>query len=296
MAFDALNFFQDFGVRYVTEGTKHCQPSWIQTVCPFCAGNPGWHLGYSENGDFFNCWRCGFHTNKEVIRSLAGVGWEKAHDIWKEYQTHRKVTKRSRDYNHAQSIKLPTGSDTLSPRHKRYLESRGFDPYHIMSEWDVFGTGPVGKYKHRIIAPIYYNERLVSYQGRDITNKSNLKYKACKIKNEVIHHKHILYGLDKVEGQKCILVEGITDAWRLGPGAVAGFGISMKSSQLLILTERFRKVFVMFDDDPQAIKASETIAHDLAMAGINCEICLIEGDPGSLPQKEADQIAKSLIG
>ena len=299
MAFDALSFFQDFGIRYVTEGSKHCQPGWVQTTCPFCTGNPGWHLGYSENGDFFNCWRCGFHTNKEVVRFLAGVGWKKAHDIWKEYQTHRRPTENKRRYNHAESLKLPAGSEPLSFRHNRYLESRGFDPQKITEEWKLFGTGPVGRYKHRIIAPIHYNGRLVSYQGRDITNRHALKYKACRIEEEVIHHKHLLYGLDKVQSRKCILVEGFTDVWRIGPGAVAGFGIKMKSSQILLLVERFRKVYIMFDnddEDKQATKEAEKIGHDLAMAGVGCEICLIEGDPGSLDQAKADRYRKNLLG
>lgn len=296
MAFDALNFFQDFGIQYVTEGHKHCQPGWIQISCPFCTGNPGWHLGYSENGDFFNCWRCGFHTNKEVIRTTAVTSWEKTHEIFMEYQTHRSGKTKSREYRHAKKLKLPPGCSALTPRHMSYLQRRGFDPYRIMSEWDILGTGPVGDYKHRIIAPIYYNNRLVSYQGRDITDKSSLKYKACKIEDEVIHHKHILYGLDKATGPNCILVEGIVDVWRLGAGAVAGFGIKMKTSQLAILIERFRKVYVMFDDDPQAKKEAEKIAFDLAMTGIDCEICIIEGDPGDMNQKKADKISKSLIG
>ena len=38
----------------------------------------------------------------------------------------------------------------------------------------------MGKYKNRIIIPIYYNNKLVSYHSRDITNKSKIKAKACE--------------------------------------------------------------------------------------------------------------------
>lgn len=162
--------------------------------------------------------------------------------------------------------------------------------------WELQATGPTGKYKHRIIAPIYLNNFLISYQGRDWTEKSGLRYKACELEKEIVAHQEILYGIDLAVHHKVILVEGITDAWRFGPGAVACFGIEMKKRQLLLLMERFSEVYIMFDDDPQAIDQAEEIAADLSMAGILTEICLIDGDPGALPQKEADDYKKDLLG
>ena len=80
------------------------------------------------------------------------------------------------------------------------------------------------------------------------------------------------------------------------PGAVASFGIKTKPSQILLLAEKFRKVFVMFDDDPQARKSSEAIGYDLSMCGVDVEICLIDGDPGGLGQKTADKYMDKLLG
>lgn len=298
MIFDAETFFIDYGTRFITEGTKHCQAGWIQVECPFCTGNPGYHLGYNLSKDFFNCWRCGFHPITEVITAFAFVSWNKAKDLKKEYSVHssnRSHLLPDKVKTKAERVKFPIGTGPLGNRHIAYLNKRKFDPQRIMDDWGILGTGPVGPYKHRIIAPIYYNGYLISYQGRDYTDKSSLKYKACPQDMEVIDHKNVLYGFDEVPGRVCVLVEGVTDVWRLGKGAVATFGIDSKHSQILLLAEKMRKVFVMFDDDPQAIVRAELIGNDLAMCGIDTEICLIDGDPGDLPQEEADEYMAELL-
>jgi len=299
MIFDAENFLIDHGIRYISEGTKHCQAGWIQMECPFCTGNAGHHLGYNLSKDFFNCWRCGFHSTIEVIHAFSLVGWEKAKQMRKDYVTH--MSNRShlipeRSGEKASKVIYPIGTEEPTRRHLSYLESRGYDPERIVKEWGLLGTGPIGPYKHRVIAPIHYHKHLVSFQGRDYTGKSDLKYKACPQDMEVIDHKKVLYGLDQVVGKMCVLVEGITDVWRLGPGAVASFGIETKPSQIYLMAEKMRKVFVMFDDDPQAVKQAEEIAYNLAMCGVDCEICLIDGDPGGLDQDTADDYMADLLG
>lgn len=299
LAFDAENFLVDHGIKYITEGTKHCQYGWIQMECPFCTGNPGYHLGYNLYKDYFNCWRCGFHSTIEVIHAFSLVGWDKAKEVRRQYSAHmssRAHLLPEKSKEKAEKVLFPKGIGPVTQRHLDYLESRNFDPDRIVKEWGLLGTGPVGPYKHRLIAPIYYNKHLVSYQGRDYTGKSELKYKACPQDMEVIDHKNILYGLDKVRGKMCVLVEGITDAWRLGTGAVASFGIETKPTQIYLLAEKMRKVFVMFDDDPQAVKQAEGIAHNLAMCGVDTEICLIDGDPGGLEQDIADSYMSELLG
>jgi len=297
MAFDVEEFFRDYGVRNISEGHKHTRPGWINSPCPFCTGNQGYHLGFNLSADFFRCWRCGFHSNVEVIREIAGVPWGKAKDLLREYYTgQRSVRDYVRREAGADRLRFPPGTGEIGPPAIQYLTRRGFAWEEIRDTWGVKATGPIGPYRFRIIAPIRYHGRLVSYQGRDWTEKQTEKYKACAIEDEVIHHKEILYGIDEAEGRKVILVEGITDVWRLGPGTVAGFGIEMKQSQVLLLAEKFSEVYVMFDDDPQAIKKAEEIAYNLAMVGVETEICVIDGDPGALPEEKAIKYRRELIG
>lgn len=299
MPFDFISFATDYGLNWVDHGHKHCRPGWVQTPCPFCTGNPGHHLGYNTNGGFFTCWRCGFHSNLEVVKHSAEVDWTEARVILNEYNNHYIDNKghKPKKNKRITHVKLPQLTGPLKKQHKTYLRKRGYDPDKLANEWELLGTGPVGPYKHRIIAPITFNGTLVSYQGRDYTGKSSLRYKACKQENELIDHKNILYGIDKVKGLKCVLVEGITDVWRLGPGAIATFGIKYKPSQFQLIWERFNTVYIMFDDDPQAQEQAEILAYELTiMFDINVEICLISGDPGDLSQKKADRYMRELLG
>lgn len=297
--FDVETFYNDNAVPFITEGTKHCQAGWVQISCPFCTGNPGYHLGYNLSGDFYNCWRCGFHPIGEVVKALTNSSWGKVKQILKEYKTTLSTRKHllpNKSGKKADRVKYPPGTDQLNPASIRYLKSRGFNPYILADKWGLRSTGPISSYKHRIIAPIYFNDTLVSFQGRDYTDRAKLKYKACPQDKEVIDHKKILYGYDQAKSDKCVLVEGITDVWRLGPGAVATFGIVTRASQILLLAERYRKVYVMFDDDPEARKRGKQIGFDLDMMGVSTELCLIEGDPGGLDQRLADKYMDKLMG
>lgn len=291
--FDALEFYRDHNIKYTTEG-KHSRQGWMNMSCPFCIGNPGHHLGYNLKAGFYTCYRCGFHSNLEVIKSLSNISWGKAKEILREYSTYSAYHKTKKKIKHATKIKIPSNGP-FGPSYLRYLQRRGFDPYDLIQKWDLMAGGPFGKQKWRIIAPILYNNSVVSYQGRDITEKTGIKYKACKETEEIIHHKNILYGLDNTK-KSCVLVEGITDVWRLGYGAVASFGIKTMSSQIFLLAEQFKKVFIMFDEDRNAQKAAEKIAWDLTSLGVETEICLIKGDPGDLPQVKANLYKKQLLG
>lgn len=297
MKLDAQEFFRDYNVNHATEGHKHCQPGWIQTPCPFCSGNDGMHLGYNIEQGYFNCWRCGFHPTIHVIANILNVSYDKSKEIYDQYKVaHLSSGRRSKKTPTATALKLPKNTP-LTKAHKKYLISRKFNPNRISRDWDVVSAMHYGRYKNRILIPIYFNGRLVSYQGRmaKATKKSDMKYKACRQKDEVIFHQSLLYGLDYVEGDSCIVVEGVTDVWRLGYGAVCCFGIDYTPSQMALLAERFSRVFVLFDDDPQAIKQAEKMAYDLSMYGVETEYEIIDGDPGDLSQFEANQIKAELL-
>jgi len=293
---DVMGFYKTYNIIHKTEGSKHCQPGWIQIPCPFCTGNSGWHLGYSQHMGYYNCWRCGKHSELEVIKTLLGLTWGQARDILDTYQTGKARLKQSyKKLQKADECIMPAGCVPLQAIHKKYLRQRRFDPQKLIELWGLQGTGPVGSYKLRIIAPIYVNDVLVSYQGRDITNKAEAKYKACKSEDEVIDHKHCLYGIDRVPGDVVVAVEGTTDVWRLGAGAVGTFGIKFKPAQINEL-KRFKRVVTLFDSDPQAIEEAEKLGESLASFNTEVEIIEMEGgDPDDLPQEEADELMKELL-
>ena len=206
----------------------------------------------------------------------------------------------SRVEKHA--LKLPPASEPLTERHKRYLTRRGFDAELLEKKYGLLGTGPSSTldgidYKHRIVIPIMWEGELVSFQTRDITNKSKLKYVACPGFRERVDHKTILYGDGKWDRDKpVIVVEGVTDAWKLPWQTVAVFGIQFKLEQCRVLANLFREVIVVFDEDPQAIVQSKKLTAKLDMMGVRVRSEFIKGDPGDMEHDEALYFVRNRLG
>jgi len=135
---------------------------------------------------------------------------------------------------------------------------------------------------------------MVSFQTRDITGKSDLKYISCPKAREVIQHKHILYG--KNWNRKVgIAVEGVTDVWRLGPAAFAVFGIEFLNQQVRQMAKLFKRVIVLFDDDPQAIRQAAILMEELKFRKVDAAQEIIKGDPGEMSPADADYLVKQHI-
>jgi len=280
----------------MTDGHKHARSGWIQIKCDFCTGNPGYHLGYNLAEDYFNCWRCGFHGHLEVVKTLANCSDAQAKRILKDYKGRPTLKKGEKRKPRFSSISLPSGCGPLSDRQKKYLIGRKFDPEKIERDWQIVGAGPIGAYKFRIIIPVYFEGALVTYQGRDVTGKTEVKYKACPDADNARNIKQCLYGMDEVPGDSIVVCEGVTDVWRLGYGAVATFGIDFKPAQVELL-KRFKRVFVLFDDDPQAVKKAEDLARQIDCLSESVEVEIIkiaDQDPGDMSQKDADTLMKEL--
>ena len=250
---DITQLYQDYSISHATEGHRHCSPGWIHTACPFCTGNPGLHLGYNFSDDYFICWRCGWQPVSKTIAKLLNINEKAAKQLIKQYGGHYQVPKPKVKIR-AKAHKLPSGVTDLTSSHKQYLRGRGFDPDQLEREWGLVSTGPISQldeisYKHRIIAPIYWNGERVSFQGRDATGKHPKKYMTCPKDRELIHHKEILYGKQSEWGSTGICVEGITDVWRLGTASFATFGIKYTPKQLRLVAKSFTRVFILFDPE-----------------------------------------------
>jgi hypothetical protein len=302
MSFNVLKFYKDYRIDHAISGHKRCRPGWVQTHCPFCVGSRGYHLGVHVASGAVKCWRCGKHSQIDVIKALLGCNYNAAKDVQREFKGSSRTQARNDSIASPVRVKIrretkwPLGTIELTEKHRKYLEGRKYDADELIRIWNLRAVGPIGPYKWRIIAPIYFEDKMVSYQGRDITDKSSLKYKACEKCNEVIEHQTIVYGYDEAEGDTGLLVEGIADVWRLGPGAMCCFGISFTLAQVNLLAKKFKKLYIMFDGgEATARKQSELLAALLSARGVEIEILdLDEGDPGEMPQQEADDLMKEL--
>ena len=298
-SFDAIRFVRDHNVPTADHDSKHFHENWVNVNCPFCTGNPGEHLGYNTDKGYWNCYRCGYHGVVAVIEKLLNITKDEARKIAKTYGVRPQYKETNKDSRRPSSLSLPHGTADMLEPHRYYLEKRGFDPIELENLWGLKGTGILGPYKFRIIAPIHRNGRLVSFQGRDITNKAPLKYKACRAEDEIIPHKHLLYGMDRALGHSIVVVEGITDVWRLGPGAVATFGIEWIPEQVLLL-KKYLRVFIMYDfGEEQAQKQARKLGTVLSGFGVSTEMLMVQGfqgDPAELPDRKAKKIMKQVLG
>ena len=301
-----IQLYEDFNIDFRTEGHKHCRDGWVNTPCPFCEGNSGYHLGYCIDTNHYVCWRCGFHPVLPTIACLLNLSTNKAFSILSWYNIpvegqHKLKQAKTGIKRHI----IPTGCTPLTERHKKYLEGRGFDPEYLEQKYKLLSTGPVSlldhiDYRHRILIPYIWNGVQVSFDARDVTGKSISKYMACPAEREIISHKNILYGKDFRSNDKFrtgIIVEGTTDTWRLGTNSFAVSGIKYTQGQVRLISKLFKRVFIVFDGgETQAQEQARLLAGELSFRGIETKVIdLLNGDPASMSQGEANYFVKQLI-
>jgi hypothetical protein len=294
--FDALRYLKDTGVPFAEAGHPKVTAGWVGISCPFCR-DAGVHGGFSLEKGFYNCWVCGWHDVVDVIAALERIKPHEAVLRHAEYEISSTPipTPRVREKKTG-SATLPPEAGPLTSIHQAYLKKRGFDPDFLEEKYQLKGTGPVGSYKFRIIAPIYLDGRLISFQGRDVTGKSIIPYKACPKEREAVEHKDTLYNVDNARGT-VIVVEGIFDVWRLGDGAVATFGIGFRWTQVDMLASRFHQVFLLYDGEPKAQAQAQKIVNALNCLGVKAEnILLNHGDPAEMTPEDAKRLKEDLYG
>lgn len=299
---DFKQFCEDYNVPYARSG-QHKRAGWINCACPFCTGHSGFHGGFNIAEGYYNCYRCGSHSLFKVIALLTKANYSVVKNIIKKYsQGSGEVIQRETRENIPSQITFPSDTQPLTQKAKKYLISRNFDPDKLSQIWGIQSTGHTGFYKHRILAPIHQKQKLVSYQCRDVTENHPQKYLACHQEEEIIQHQHCIYGLDQAtqKGKTCLVVEGITDVWRMGVGSVCTFGIGFTKQQAKLIALNFDTVFILFDSEIQAQEKAEELGFLIASAFtnpveiINLPFLIPEIDPGDLPQDIADEIMKEI--
>ena len=175
--------------------------------------------------------------------------------------------------------------------HRNYLASREFDPTYIFNKYGLYCTGMIGTWKFRLIIPVYYKNKLVTYTSRDVTEKAISKYIHLENDKSLIPIKQTLYNAEKAI-DIAIVVEGAMDVWKLGNGAVGLYGKKASTEQIKQLIN-FKKVFIMLDSDAE--EQAEKLAYDIGGFTDTELIELIEGDPGDLSMEEVNYLRKQIF-
>lgn len=269
--FDAEGYLSSRCIVYKASG-KNVGSNDVNISCPFCHESR-YHLGINRSNGKINCWVCRFQGESRrpniigLIMKLEDVSFAKAKAIFDEFSYDREH--EAIVVNRVTEVQLPSEAEdfrsTSFTKQKNfalnYLKSRGFG-------WDCIDQYklkfcPSGKYAYRIIIPIYVDEKLVTYVGRDYTYCSDTRYKNCSVQDSICTPKQVLYSLDNFKGKHLRLVEGVTDKWRLGDVAVAVMTSKLSREQrALVISLGLDAVSIIFD--PGALKFAYMVAEDLS--------------------------------
>ena len=285
---DLVATLQSLNIPYRTSGT-HSSSGWLQIDCPFCGlGTGKFHLGINLSFPRANCWKCGKKGLAKTLQLSSFLSYDECKNIVQKlprafYQ---------RDLVLPQKVKMPKNIKPMQKCHRDYVRSRGLDPKQMEDLWNLQGFDfDHPDYKFRLFIPIEYRHTVVSYTTRTISRVAKIRYIACPKENEAIPHKSLLYGLDYVR-HKAIVVEGPSDVWNVGPGAIASFGIDYSAEQVKALSQ-IPVRYVCYDKEADH-KAEQLIEELNYFDGETHRIYLDAEDPGSACKKEIDQLRKVL--
>lgn len=179
--------------------------------------------------------------------------------------TNNKTNKQTRKNSiHPEFIKIPDHFYLLADAHdtdkwaeiaKWYLEEvRGLDwkqyPFYLSTNKDWIG---------RIVIPFYKDNKVIFYQGRDITGKHKRKYHSVNVQKD-----KVMFGYDKLFSDldaPLYVCEGFFDAYPIDGVAILGNELSVPQIEWLNRTRR-PKVYI-----PDKHKSGAQNAHKALKLG-----------------------------
>jgi len=290
---NTLAILKDYGIP-LSLGGKNVGRGWIGVNCPFC-GDSSFHGGFPISGiPAFTCFKCGGHPFRETLKELLDVGWGEFNQIMDGYIDPDSYVRVEKKEAKAESITLP-GDEALNVISIAYLKKRGFDPVYLQQKYHIRATGMEGFYKYRIIIPIYFEGRVVSFTGRDYTGQQEERYKTLKIEESVVNAKHVLYNEQFVRDDRIIVVEGPTDAWRLGDGVVATLGTKVSEQQVRKIAQ-YQTRFLVFDPEVEAQERAQKLSDRISAMGgaVTIVDTELDHDPGDMTEEEVRWLRKEL--
>lgn len=129
-------------------------------------------------------------------------------------------------------------SDKVAELAMYYLEDRCIDPFNY-----PFYLSNHKKWKYRVIIPIYKEEKMIFYQGRDLLDKRKQKYL-----NPPVPRNKVFYGYDQItkyNTDPLYVVEGYFDAQPIS--GVASFCNRLSEEQIQILRQSPRPKVIIPD-------------------------------------------------
>lgn len=283
---DWIQFFEDNHIDYVTRGsnTKRGEAS---CACPWCgADDPSHHLGVSLSAENWGCLRNPAHRGRKpnfLVSALLGCSGAQAKLIVRQYSrsdpnsldgslislleiTNPTVANPAHPFqtlpNHSAPFLLPSDfrwikAKGTTAKFWKYLEGRGFDDIKKLSIDYNLRCCLTGRWKDRVIFPLYQQNHLIGWTGRALGNP----VEASRYLSSSETIKLTIFNEDELQegGELLFVVEGPFDALKLDyygkehdARATCVFGVIMTIDQVSIvasLCKKFKRVVLLYDKD-----------------------------------------------
>ena len=264
--------------------------------CLWCSDHSN-HLGINLDSKSISCWKC--PAKGTVLKLIMKIENKSVEDAKITLEDFSAVSVLAEKYHrnlstiHSSELKFDPGfTSEVMPYCRRFLESRNFDPEYLYSKYKLL-SGPItGQYKYCLIVPYYSFKTPLTYIARHTKNKW---YKNCPDELCVESPKNMLYGHDQCH-DTVIVVEGVTDQWRIGDGSVALAGTKFTSRQVELLAD-FDRVFILFDPEDEAQELAEKLQYLLAN---HCHEVVVldlgvDHDPAELKPDDVKELRKQVF-
>lgn len=271
--FSIRQYFKDLDIDFkIHDAEDHKE---VVTNCPMCVENEGKpdtrnRLWINEKKGRFNCFNCGWSgilpylvrkfSNTNLLGALKILKGKTSELEYLNFSLVEPDEDEDEETDRLKEIEFPYGFELFEDHKKKitpfhtYLKKRGIPiEYAIEHGW---GFSTVGYCKNRIVVPTYMNDRLVFWQARDILEKRHPNWGDKKLYKKVYNPKgvsarHVLYNFDQAKNyDEIVLVEGFTDASKVGPFAMAINGKKLHSAQVEHLIQtKVKSIVLLLDPD-----------------------------------------------
>lgn len=337
--FSWLQFCSRFGIDFVDSG-KNVSRGEINIECPFCAGDdPSKHmcLSLTAREPYWHCWRSSNHKGRSpyrLIRKLIRCSHTEALELigidvtdLTEFDQVLKdpdkfFNQSSKKKRRSQVLEVPAefrnfdGKKKVEGVYAQYLvETRNFDLTKVTRAYRL-KYSISGFFHSRIIFPVYFQRKLVSWTGRSIYSNAELRYLSLSDSDDtydrlgysaLISIKDTLFHFDrliKTSGEVLFITEGVFDFAKIDLygrefecRATCLFSLTITDAQkylLQALSTNFRHLVILLDE--KEYLAAQELYSELSFIR-NIEVCTIlqkfkVEDPGDLTKTQVGELCK----
>lgn len=300
-----IKFLNDYNVDYVESG-KNVVEGNISICCPMCTDDPSHHMGIKLSTGWWSCWRDKSHRGNNFINLvsfIAGCSYSEAKEIFGEqkyiitnefkdlFKINKNLIVKKEKLVFDKEFKNIKNYGSTKRFHD-YLLSRGIHDYKKYN----LKCCLIGDWSHRIIFPIYYENKLVAWNSRSIYEREKLYYKALTQERSMRKITNCLYnydGLIKNKGKGLYLVEGIFDYMKLDQSLPDEYEVTclftktITDSQKSLLFNLSKKysIIVLLDRDAEA-ESFQLVSELSFISNIKMQTLPKNyNDPAELPSK-----------